>query len=172
MPGLLQTAEYARRLHLAYQSIDPIAPGTVERRVEVRMRRQRLLTSDSAPELAAVIDESVLLRQVGDHDVMRAQLQHLLDMADLPNIELKVLPLGIDRSLMVESFVIFSFGPADQAGGLHDVVSTEALVSKQYIEVEDDTYLHRLIFNELTKMALSSAKSCDRIQRTAKRQWT
>lgn len=172
VPGLLQTAGYARRLHLAYQSIDPIAPGTVERRVEVRMIRQRLLTSDSERQLNAIIDESVLLRQVGDHDVMRAQLQHLLDMADLPNIDLRVLPLGIDRSLMVESFVIFSFGAVNQAGRLHDVVSTEALVSEQYIEVEDDTYLHQLIFEELTRIALSPAKSRDRIQRTAKRQWT
>lgn len=172
VPGLLQTAEYASRLHFAYQSIDPIAPGTVARRVEVRMIRQRLLTSDPVRNLTAIIDESVLLRQVGDHDVMRAQLQHLLDMADLPNIELRVLPLGIDRSLMVESFVIFSFSPIDPAGGLHDVVSTEALVSERYIEVEADTYLHRLIFNELTKIALSPAKSCDRIQRTAKREWT
>lgn len=172
VPGLLQTSDYARRLFLAYQGIDPIAPGTVERRVEVRMIRQRILTSDPARRLAAVIDESVLLRQVGSHDVMRAQLQHLLDMADLPNIDLRVLPLGTDRSLMVESFVIFTFSPIDQASGLHDVVSTEALVSEQYIEVEADTYLHRLIFNELTKRALSPAKSCDRIQRTAKREWT
>lgn len=172
VPGLLQTADYARRLFLAYQSVDPIAPSTVERRVEVRMVRQRRLASDPARELIAIIDESVLLRQVGDYNVMQAQLQHLLHIADLPNIELRVLPLGIDRSLMVESFVIFGFNPTDQAGRLHDVVSTEALISERYIEVETDTYLHRVIFNELFKISHSPAKSCDLIQRRAKRHWT
>jgi transcriptional regulator with XRE-family HTH domain len=171
VPGLLQTADYARQLHLAYQGVEPIAPGTVDRRVEVRMIRQKRLTDDPLLQFNAVIDESVLLRQIGDRKLMHAQLQHLLQMAELPNVELRVLRLGVDRSMMADSFAIFSFNPIGDTGKLHDVVSAEALVNGFYVESETHTYLHRVVFNELARISLSVDASSDLIRRTAKRRW-
>ena len=167
VPGLLQVEEYARQLHLGYQSVDPITPGVVERRVRVRMIRQQLLTRDPPLELSAVIDESVLLRRIGDRQLMRTQLEHLVQASQLSNVELRVLPLSEGRSIMTDAFVIFSFGPIGQPGRLHDVVSTEGLSSEFYVEGESDTFIHRLVFQNLVEKSLSPAESRDLIQQTA-----
>src|SRR5262249_10222812 len=78
IPGLLQTEEYARQIHGAIQRMYPTPPGIIERRVEVRMIRQQVLTRQSSPlELSIVLDESALHRRVGSRGAMRAQLRYL-----------------------------------------------------------------------------------------------
>ena len=104
VPGLLQTEAYARQVHIGYQAVVPIAPGIIDTRERVRMIRQEVLTRDSPLKLSVVLDESVFLRPIGESPLMHAQLQHLLQMADLPNVELRVLPLLKER-LAVNSFV-------------------------------------------------------------------
>ena len=90
-------------------------PGVFERRVAVRMIRQQVLTTRNPPlELSAVIDESVLLRKVGSREVMFEQLLHLAEMSRLPNVELRILPLESETSLMADSFVVFGFSPEDE----------------------------------------------------------
>ena len=77
------------------------------------MIRQQVLTTRNPPlELSAVIDESVLLRKVGSREVMARQLRHLAEMAQLPNVELRILPLESETSLMADSFVVFGFSPS------------------------------------------------------------
>ena len=94
VPGLLQTEEYARAIHTAHQQVVLMPPGIFERRVAVRMIRQQVLTTRNPPlELSAVIDEAVLLRKVGSREVMSEQLRHLAEMSQLPNVELRILPL-------------------------------------------------------------------------------
>jgi transcriptional regulator with XRE-family HTH domain len=171
VPGLLQTVDYARQVHLGFQRVSPIPPSTIERRVQLRLARQEALTAREPPlELSVVIDESILLRQIGDHSVMRAQLERLAEAANLPNITLRVLPLRGDHALVVDSFVIFRFGQDHETPGssLHDVVSTEHLVSELYVEGETDTYLHRLAFDSLVKESLSPSDSRELLVRTAK----
>ena len=111
IPGLLQTEEYARAIHTAHQQVVLTPPpGVFERRVTVRMIRQEVLVTRNPPlELSAVIDESVLLRKVGSREVMSAQLRHLAEMAQLPNIDLRILPLESETSLKADSFVVFGF---------------------------------------------------------------
>ena len=76
------------------------------------MIRQELLTRDPPLQLSVVIDESVLLRKIGDRGLMHAQLQHLAAVADLPNVELRIMPLSNrETSLVADSFAILSFGP-------------------------------------------------------------
>lgn len=171
VPGLLQTEDYARQLHVAYQSVIPISPGTLERRIRVRMIRQEALTRDPPLQLRAVIDESVLRRRIGDNRLMHAQLLHLAEAAELPTVDLRVLPLDAHRAMMEDSFVIFSFGPAGEPAMLHDVVSTESLKSELYVEGEADTYLYRLVFDNLSKTALSPSKSREFITRIADQTW-
>ena len=65
VPGLLQTEDYARQLHLGYQAVVPVPPGIINTRVKVRMIRQKVLTRDPPLELSVVLDESVLLRSIG-----------------------------------------------------------------------------------------------------------
>jgi hypothetical protein len=174
IPGLLQTEEYARELNIGYRSVIPTPPGVLERLVRVRMIRQELLSREPPFRLSVVMDESVLLRRIGDESLMRAQLQHLARVAELPNVDLRVLPLKRESSLVADSFAILSFGsqPTDEADKLADVVSTEGVTSELYVEGESDTYLYRLVFQGLVNASLSPADSQHLIRQTAERLWT
>jgi hypothetical protein len=168
VPGLLQTEDYARHVLRAYQNVVRIPPRHAERRSLVRMTRQRVLTERDPPlKLTTVIDESVLLRKVGSPEVMLAQLRHLAQMAELPSVELLVLPLQRDRSLMADPFLVLGFGEQH----IGDVVSTESQSTELYIEGETDTYLYRLIFQALVEVSLPPDQSRDFILDTASRVW-
>jgi transcriptional regulator with XRE-family HTH domain len=173
VPGLLQTREYAWHIHNAVQSMVPTAPGVIERRVEVRGARQLVLTERTPPlELAAIIDESALLRKVGSRNTMRTQLLHIDKQAELPNVTMRVLPLQRDSSLMTGSFVIFGFNPQGALGApLGDVVSTESVASEVYVEGETDTYAYRLVFQSLANAALPPDESRHLVRQIAEQVW-
>ncbi|MEO3795214.1 helix-turn-helix transcriptional regulator [Nonomuraea sp. B10E15] len=92
VPGLLQTPRYARAILAA-------EPGAteqwVEEAVETRLRRQSVFERTDPPMYWALLDECVLLRPVGGKEVMREQLEHLLAMAERPNISIQVVPLDV-----------------------------------------------------------------------------
>jgi transcriptional regulator with XRE-family HTH domain len=172
VPGLLQTEAYARSIYDAHQEVVRLPPGVFERRTEVRMARQQVLTMRTPPlDLSAVIDESVLLRKVGSRKIMFEQLVHLADVAQLPNVELRILPLERDSSLMADSFVVFGFSPEQETSKLGDVVSTEGVTDQLSIEGETDTYLFRLIFRAFVRAALSPDDSRELILQTVQQQW-
>jgi len=172
IPGLLQTEAYATELHVGYQAVVPIPPHIIESRVKVRMIRQQLLRREPPLKFSAVLDESVLLRQVGDAKMMGAQLQHLAQLADLPNVQVRVLPLARQRKLTPNSFTLLGFNPIGETGRLHDVLSTESAVkSDLYVEGETDTYHHHLVFQSLVEASLSPAESQRLIQQIAGRAW-
>jgi hypothetical protein len=95
-------------------------------------------------------------------------------VAELPNVDLRVLPLMRETSLVAESFAILAFGSrlTNMAGKLADVVSTEGVTSELYVEGESDTYLYRLVFQGLLNASLSPADSRHLIRQTAERLWT
>ena len=139
IPGLLQTDDYMRAVvqgaHLDESSEE------LGRRVRLRMARQQLLTRDHPPRLWAVIDEAALRRPVGSPEVMRRQLERLIDATKLPNVTLQVLPFGAGaHPAMVGSFSVLRF-PDDE---LPDVVYLEHLTSALYLNKpeEVDQYLH------------------------------
>jgi hypothetical protein len=155
--------------------VDPtVPPGAQERFLQVRMLRQARLTREPVLRLSVVIDEAVLLRRVGDPEVMRAQLAHLADTAELPNVNLRVLPLNHNTGLHGGSFSIVSFRSSEalEAGMLGDVVSTESLNTEFYVQGENDTYLYRLFFQALSKAALSPAESRHFVISTIERTWS
>jgi hypothetical protein len=175
VPGLFQTEDYARQLNIAYQSVVPTTPpGVFDRFLQVRMLRQERLTREPALQLSVVLDEAVLLRRVGDPALMRTQLEHLADVADMPNVDLRVLPLNRETALLAGSFVIMSFGfrTTPEAVGLGDVVSTENLNTELYVEGETDTYLYRLFFQAVAKASLPPAESRDLIVTTMEHAWS
>lgn len=98
VPGLVQTGDYARAMA---QSIC-IPPEQIESWVETRLMRQFLLTKDDPPWLDMFIDEALLSRVVGDYQVMARQLRAILETAERPNVELRLvpsrpqLPVGLD----------------------------------------------------------------------------
>jgi len=174
VPGLFQTEDYARQLNSAYQSVVPtIPPGVFERFLKVRMLRHERLTQEPVLQLSVVLDEAVLLRRVGDAALMRTQLERLADVADMPNVDLRVLPLNRETALLAGSFVIMSFGfrTTPETAGLGDVVSTENLNTELYVEGETDTYLYRLFFQAAAKASLPPTESRDLIVTTMERAW-
>jgi hypothetical protein len=147
-------------------------PGVSERRVAVRMIRQQVLTTRNPPlELSAVIDESVLLRRVGSHEVMYEQMRHLVEMARLPNVEMRVLPLQSETSLKADSFIVLGFSSEQPTRKLGDVVSTEGMEQYLYIEGEADTYIFRLFFDEFAAASLPPEDSRRLVEETARRLW-
>jgi transcriptional regulator with XRE-family HTH domain len=171
VPGLLQTEEYAHAIHVAHQQAVLMPPGGFERRVRVRMIRQGVLTKTPPLELSAVIDESVLLRKIGSRDVMYAQLRHLAEMSQLPNVELRILPLRGRTSLRADSFVVFGFSAEHETSKLGDVVTTESVKSELYIEGETETYEFRLFFNAFAAASLPAEESRELLLETAAQHW-
>jgi transcriptional regulator with XRE-family HTH domain len=169
--GLLQTERYARHIIGSYSRVEPVTPGMVERLVRVRMRRQQVLHRKPALQLAVVLDESVLRRRIGDESVMYEQLQRLAEEADQPSLTLQILPLDSQHTVFGESYVIFRFGP-DNDAMLHDVVSAEHLKDGFSVEGERETYLHRIAFQMLQDSALDPAASRALILQTAESLWS
>jgi DNA-binding XRE family transcriptional regulator len=139
VPGLLQTDDYMRAV-IRGAHLDESAEE-VGRRVRLRMARQTLLTREHPPRLWAVVDEAALRRPVGGREVMRGQLERLIEAAKLPNVTLQI--LGFDAGAhpgMVGSFTVLRF--PDQE--LPDVVYLEHLTSASYLSKPDevDQYLH------------------------------
>src|SRR5690348_18501712 len=97
---------------------------------------------------------------------MARQLRHLADMSRLPNIELRILPLEGESSLMADSFVVFGFSPEHETTRLGDVVSTESVENYFSIEGETDTYIFRLFFQAFVAASLSPDDSLERILQT------
>ncbi len=106
VPGLLQTADYARAL----LSNSQINLGQADRRLVARMRRQRILYHADPVRMVAIIDEAVIRREVGGPDIMSDQIDHLLEIADLGNIALRIVPgeVGYHPGL-AGSFVLYEF---------------------------------------------------------------
>jgi transcriptional regulator with XRE-family HTH domain len=168
--GLLQTEAYARYIISSYSRVEPITPGMIRRLVGVRMRRQQVLDREGL-QLTVVLDESVLIRRIGDEAVMYEQLQRLVREIDRPNLTLRILPLNAHHISIGESFVVFGF-PADSDTMPQDVVSTEQMRSSVLLEGERETYLHRIAFQALVEASLDPAESRALILETMRSHWS
>jgi transcriptional regulator with XRE-family HTH domain len=171
IPGLLQTEEYARDIFLGYQVVSRSAPAVIERRVQTRMIRQQVLTRDKPLDLTVILDESVLRRQRGDRTMMHAQLKHLAEAANRPNVNLRILPLAGPKRLALDSFQILKFGRAHETP-LHDVVSAESLINYLYVEGETGTFEFALAFEYLAQESLGTEESREFVLRIAEQLWS
>jgi len=163
VPGLLQTAEYARAmLRAARPDIDD---DEVDRRVHVRMRRQSLLGKEHPADLWAVLDEAVLSRPVGGDAVMRGQLAALVEAADRPNVTLQVLPFEVGAHAGMDgTFTILSFpNPADPP-----VVFAENATGGLFIEKSEELRKYEAIFEHIRATALPPEESVSFISELAR----
>jgi transcriptional regulator with XRE-family HTH domain len=154
VPGLLQSPAYAREvIQLGHPSI---TRDELDRRVELRMGRKRLLSRQAPPRLWAALDEAVLRRPMGDTSVMREQIDHLLEMTDNPNVTLQIVPFNVGgHSAAGGPFSILRFAEPE----LSDVVYLEQLTSALYIDkpAEVDRYLE--VMERLCVQAETAADS-------------
>lgn len=167
IPGLLQNEEYAHRVLESGRMIAVSTPREVARRLELRMRRQELLRRDDPLSLSAVIDESVLLRVVGDPGVMRRQLLSLLGLADLPNVHIYILPLESHREpIFSESFTLLEFAPSYDVS-FPDVVYIDNLLTMGELQDDSITHMYRMCWEAVRSVSLSADASILRISRMA-----
>lgn len=148
VPGLLQTADFAHALIVAG---NPDLPGDeVERRVDLRIRRQAILTRPQPLRLWVVVDQAALRRPVGGRQVMRAQLARLLELSDSPAITLQVLRDRTDGHAAANgAFSILRFDADD----LPDVVYLEQLTSALYLDKRQDVTIYREAMGRLAVQA-------------------
>ncbi|MFF0625895.1 helix-turn-helix transcriptional regulator [Streptomyces sp. NPDC004296] len=156
--GLLQTPDYARAVVSAPPSI--LAEEEIEALVESRIKRQEVLERTAPPRLCVIETEAALRLQVGGHQVMRKQLDHLETMAGNPSVEVQVIPdrAGAHAGLP-GSFVLFGFPNPTYS----DVVCIEHHTGVLYLETEEETAEYTLIFDSLRSIALSPGDSLDLI---------
>ncbi|MBP2321701.1 hypothetical protein JOF56_002086 [Kibdelosporangium banguiense] len=167
VPGLLQTERYMRALFISRNSDEE----HVAKSVAIRLARQRRLTSEDHPlHCWAVIDEAALLRQIGGTDVMREQLQHLVAVADLPTVRLRVLPLSYGAHYaMPGAFFILTFpDPTDP-----EYLFIENLNGTVHNEEKDQVEKGKIAFDQVQSAALTVADSVALIKRMLEAQpWT
>jgi transcriptional regulator with XRE-family HTH domain len=150
VPGLLQTEDYARALI----SGGPMeyGPEEVERRVEVRMTRQQVLSAEDSPQLWAILDEAVIHRVVGGPDVMGAQLQRLIETGERGRTTIQVVPYGAGpHPGLAGSFVVLGFQQASEP----DVVYLETVGGNVYVDRPEEVQIFATAFDHLRAAALS-----------------
>ena len=172
VPGLFQTEDYAREVTNGYlERIDPVPPSETRRRVEVRLARQQVLTRDNPLNLRAVLDQSVLYRRFGNRDVMKSQMEKLLELSEeRDNITLHILPLDGRHPIGTGAFLLFQFGDVHHVTH-EDVVYIETLTGGRYVEEEEEVYRYRRSFDRLSELALDQVKSRQMLM-DARDKWT
>ena len=156
--GLLQTEDYARAVILIANAHAPAEE--IERRVSVRMKRQLLLTQPDAPQVWAVLDEAALRRWPAGPEVMRAQLKHLLQVTELPNVTLQIAPFDVGPHAAAGGpFTILRFPEPD----LPDMVYLEQLNSAVYLDHPDDVIDYVTVMDQLAVRARTGPDSKDMI---------
>jgi len=163
VPALLQTSDYARATMRAIER--KMDPAVLDQRVEARLRRQELLDQQTPPRYRALLDESVLRRQVGGAAVMRAQFEKILKSATEEKATVQVIPFEVGAHGSTDSnFVLLEFGDSSPQG---PVVFVEGLFSNRYQErkVEIDRYREALEY--LRDAALSPRDSISLIAELA-----
>jgi len=156
VPGLLQTADYARAVVRLGQP--GAAPEEIERRVSLRLGRQELLTKPGGPRLWAIVDEAALRRPIGGKEVMRAQLVQLIEATEEPQVTLQVMPFRTGgHAAEAGAFTIMRFPEPD----LPDVVYLEQLTSALYLDKRDDVEKYTEVMERLSVESESPERSVD-----------
>ncbi|MFJ4654853.1 helix-turn-helix domain-containing protein [Nocardia sp. NPDC088792] len=172
MHGLLQTTDYARAVDRTYFPDD--TADEIERRVQIRVQRQRILTRARQPTKAAVVlHENVLRTVVGDSRVMAAQCRHVADMSTRDNIEIRVMPFraGLPLGAAVPPFTIMDFGRDTRSKRILEPsqVYCEGYAGSAYLEKRTDVLTFRHAFRKLEQASLDTRSSRDMVREIARR---
>jgi transcriptional regulator with XRE-family HTH domain len=162
VPGLLQTEEYARGVLRAgfHRAVDD-----VERRVDLRIERQRLLTKQEAPILWILLEEAVLRRPVSSPAVMKAQVDRLLEASTMPSVTLQIMPFAVGPHLgAFGPFHLFRFDIAE----LPDIVYAENLTGAVYLDQRVDVAAYLEVLDSMSARATSVKRTRDFLQHIRK----
>jgi hypothetical protein len=162
VPGLLQTPEYARAV-VQLGRDKPLPAEERERLVTLRMSRQQVLTRQRPARLWAVIDEAVLRRPIGDKEILRAQLEHLIVASKWHNVTLQIIPFDKGGYCATGgAFTLLRFNDAD----LPDIVYIEHLTSAVYVDKRDEVDSYTLTMDTLS-ISAAQPRETERLIRNA-----
>jgi transcriptional regulator with XRE-family HTH domain len=150
IPGLLQTQAYTS----AVLALGDIPAGELERHVVLRKERQRRFLNGDL-RLWALLDEEILRRPVGDQEIMRAQLAHLLHTSEHGNLVLQIIRRGVVGHAAPSGFSILRFGDAE----MPDIVYVEQLTSALYLDKRAEVDRYLLAMERMTIVAEDPRKS-------------
>jgi hypothetical protein len=158
VPGLLQVEDYARAvIKLGFPDA---RENELEQRVNLRIERQKCLSDPNPPRLWTVVDEAALRRPLGGTKAMRAQLKHLLEATDLPNVTMQVIPFAAGgHAAAGGAFTILRFAEPD----LSDVVYLEQLSSALYLDKPHEVEGYMRVMNRLCVEAAPTTSTPDRL---------
>ncbi|MGW2417966.1 helix-turn-helix domain-containing protein [Streptomyces sp. NPDC001709] len=162
--GLLQTRAYAEAL--VQGALPETSTAEIEKRVQVRMRRQERITAENNPlRLWVVLDEAALKRVVGSKLVMREQLEHLIEMSQLPHVTVQVLPFEVGAHPGLNGqYAILEFTDAADSS----VVYLEGVTSDLYLEKAQDVQRYAVMYEHLRAQSLNVEQSRQFIAKVAK----
>jgi transcriptional regulator with XRE-family HTH domain len=163
VPGLLQTADYARATITAATAVR--RPEEVDQWVAMRIDRQELLDGDDPPHLRVVLDEATLRRTIGGPQVMRGQLERLLQVSERSHIDVRVLPFDAGAHAgLTGAFVIFDFPPPPEPypHPVDDgIVHIDTRHGPLYVDQPADVAAYAGVFKRVYAAAVSAARSRD-----------
>jgi transcriptional regulator with XRE-family HTH domain len=155
-PGLFQTADYARELFRLTTD-----DAEIGQKVDARLQRQKILTRENPVQISAVINEAVLLRPVGSNQQFRAQLEHLTQLAQYPNITIQVLPFSAGgHPAMTGPFVLLKFPDAIDG----PIVYLDNYTQGQVLEETKQVNSYEEAHNRLQNLAKHPDESLARIR--------
>ncbi|WP_280463245.1 DUF5753 domain-containing protein [Nocardia carnea] len=170
LSGLLQTADYARTMDRKFFPVE--TEEQIAKRVELRKRRQGVITRNRQPaRLTATVHEAVLRTVIGGPRIMAAQLRHLADLSTMPNIELRVLPFrsGLPVGVATGPFTILSFGSDRNGDSIEPtVVYAEAYTGAMYFEKANDVRRYSEAYELTQRAALDVRPSRDLLREVAR----
>jgi len=164
VPGLLQTRGYAEAV--CEGALPEASPADIEKRVEVRMRRQERITDRRNPlRLWAVLDESALRREVGGRQTMVEQLERLNEVSQLPHVTVQVMPFAMGAHPGVNGqYAILEFPDASDSS----VVYLEGVTSDLYLEKPHDVQSYSVMYEHLRAEALNPDQTREFVEKVAK----
>nr|BFD84608.1 helix-turn-helix transcriptional regulator [Streptomyces sp. Xyl84] len=161
LPGLMQIEPYVRELHTCGSYL---SPEDIDRAVRVRLERQAMLASTGAPDCWFVVSEAAVRRVIGDRQVMRAQLERVLEAVEQPSVTLQVLPFDAGTSPTTGSFTMLGFPDPEDP----DVVYRDGITDAMYLEGEPHVREYTRAFDELRAAALSPRRTTQFIKNAVK----
>jgi transcriptional regulator with XRE-family HTH domain len=162
VPGILQIEPYIRAMNITAQP--RTTEDEVDRQVALRLERQTIIDQPDAPELAFILSESALRRNIGGSVTMRDQLHHLAEVGERPNIELQVLPFDAQTYETASfGFIILRFGN----DATSDVIYVEDYTDADYLDRPDAVRAYTRLWSRLRAAALGPVESRHLILRVA-----
>ncbi len=167
LPGLLQTEDYARALIRGM--LPRISDDSLQNRTKLRMERHQRLLREELPRYWAIFDETALHRRVGGREIMRSQLEYLVELSELPHVDIQVIPFEVGAYMGLDnSFQVLEIPDPT----LPRLVYTEGIATAEYFEKASDLGVYQETLERLRAAALDPRGSVRLITRTLEQEYS